>query len=196
MNNQIEKYDSDTGTVIHIKMNGNFLNSQIILGYFMLIFFDLLFLYLGYETYIKQEGYESYLGMAVLLIFLIKIHYDHIKNKNWIKHAEEVFHISKNRIAISKKIQNQTLQTIDLDTQTINEISFNRWQSGAYPPYLPDYSAGNIHFHTQKMSYSFGINLDKNEGEELITLLRSLIMQYQEPKHFIFASHLHLENKP
>jgi len=39
---------------------------------------------------------------------------------------------------------------------------------------------------------SFGINLNKEEAEAFITELRSLIMQYQEPRHFIFAPHMHL----
>lgn len=60
------------------------------------------------------------------------------------------------------------------------------------PPYLPDYSQGNIHLHTSNGDYSFEINLNKKESEEFMTQLRSLIMQYQEPRHFIFASHLHL----
>ena len=196
MNNQIKTYHSDTGTVIHLKMKGKLLKSQIALSCFMLTFFDLLFLYLSYEAYINKEGYESYLAIFLILILLIKMHYDDRRNRKWVTHAEEFFHISKNGITISKKIQNQTLQTIEINTQTINEISYSRWRGGAYPPYLPDYMAGNIHLHTHKKNYSFGINLDKNEGEEFISVLRSLIMQYQEPRYFIFTSHLHLESNP
>ena len=39
---------------------------------------------------------------------------------------------------------------------------------------------------------SVDITLNKEEAEAFITELRSLIMQYQEPRHFIFAPHMHL----
>ncbi|MER8281011.1 hypothetical protein ABTM55_18820 [Acinetobacter baumannii] len=32
----------------------------------------------------------------------------------------------------------------------------------------------------------------QEEAEAFITELRSLIMQYQEPRHFIFSPHMHL----
>lgn len=132
--------------------------------------------------------------MLAFLIYILYIHYEHWKNKRWVKHANEVFIISKNRLSISKKVFDQNLLTIDIDTQKINEISYKPWIGGRYPPYLPDSSKGNIHLHTSNGYYSFGINLNKKESEEFMTQLRSLIMQHQEPRHFIFASHLHLEN--
>ncbi|MCF4388315.1 hypothetical protein L1X30_16780, partial [Acinetobacter baumannii] len=68
----------------------------------------------------------------------------------------------------------------------------NKAGGNSNPPFLPDCSQGTIHLIGYEDGCSFGINLNKEEAEAFITELRSLIMQYQEPRHFIFAPHMHL----
>lgn len=136
MSNQFETRNSDIGITIHLKMNGKLLENQMLLGRFLLIIFDFLFVYLAYEAY-TDKGNLSFFELIIFLAFLIyilHIDYEHRKNNRWIKHADEVFIISKNKLSISKKCFDQNLLTIDIDTQKINEISYNPWLGGRYPP--------------------------------------------------------------
>ncbi|HCV3136255.1 TPA: hypothetical protein OV547_002622, partial [Acinetobacter baumannii] len=86
----------------------------------------------------------------------------------------------------------EKLLTKDINTQKIIEIVYRPWGGNSNPPFLPDCSQGTIHLIGYEDGCSFGINLNKEEAEAFITELRSLIMQYQEPRHFIFAPHMHL----
>lgn len=196
MPNQFEIQHSDTEITIHLKMNGDLLENQIVLERVILTVFDIGFIFLTYQAFTDSEGISAFIALFLFLLFIMYVHYEHRTNKRWLDHANETFLISKNSLRISKIYLNQHLLTFDIDTQKIIEIFYNPWLGGRYPPYLPDYYAGNIHIHTYKGSYSFGINLNKEEAETFIVQLRSLIMQLQEPRHFIFAPHMHLEKDP
>lgn len=193
MPNQFEICHSDTETTIHLKMNGDLLENQIVLERVILTVFDIVFIFFTYQVLTGGEGISTFILLFLFLLFIMYVHYEHRTNKRWLYHANETFLISKNNLRIFKRCLDQHLLTFDIDTQKIIEIFYNPWLGGRYPPYLPDYYAGNIHIHTYNGSYSFGINLNKEEAEAFIVQLRSLIMQLQEPRHFIFAPHMHLE---
>lgn len=192
MPNQIEISHLDTQTTIHLKMNGELLYNQKTLGFLSLITFDIAFVYLSYEAYTGKESVSIWLAALLFLVFIIYLHLEYRANKNWIDHGNETLIITKNSFSISKRCFEQTVSTIDIDTRQIIEIFYAPWIGGAHPPYLPDFRAGNIHIHTYNSSYSVAINLNQEEAKAFIIQLRSLIMQFQEPRHFIFVPHLHL----
>lgn len=187
MPNKFEIYTSDTEISIHLKMNGELFKNKMISGSVMLIILDIIFVYFAYGAYTNKDGVLTFFLLLLLLLYIIYTHYEHRKNKRWLEHSDETFLISKNRLIISKGCLNQNLLTIDIDTQKIINISYESWRGKGYPHYLPNCFEGNIHLHTYHGYYSFGINLDKEEAEEFIIELRSLIMQFQEPLYFIFV---------
>ncbi|CAI3144622.1 hypothetical protein MWMV18_MWMV18_01457 [Acinetobacter calcoaceticus] len=192
MPNQFETHTSDTGTTIHLKMNGELIENLIALDFLMLTFFDIVFIYGVYEVYSENDGALTLILIFLFLPFLFYLHNEYRKNKRWAKNAEETFFISKNNLRISKEYLGEKLLTKDINTQKIIEIVYRPWNGGSNPPFLPDCSQGTIHVIGYDDGCSFGINLSKEEAEAFITELRSLIMQQQEPRHFIFAPHIHL----
>jgi len=193
MPNQFETHTSDVGTTIHLKMNGELVENLIALDLLALTFFDILFVYGVYIVYAENDSFLTFFLIFILLPFLFYLHSEYRKNKRWIKNAEETFFISKNNLCISKECLGKNLLTQDINTQKIIEIVYRPWGGSSNPPFLPDCSQGTIHLITYGGGgCSFGINLNKEEAEAFITELRSLIMQYQEPRHFIFAPHMHL----
>lgn len=193
MPNQFETHTSDPRTTIHLKMNGELVENLIALDFLTLTFFDILFVYSIYEVYAENDSFLIFFLILILLPFLFYLHFEYRKNRQWIKNAEETFFISKNNLRISKECLGKNLLTNDINTQKIIEIFYRPWNGGLNPPFLPDCGEGTIHLITYGGGgCSFGINLNKEEAETFITELRSLIMQYQEPRHFIFAPHMHL----
>ncbi|MDS7930967.1 hypothetical protein RMB13_16115 [Acinetobacter sp. V102_4] len=192
MPNQFETHTSDTGTTIHLKMNGELIENLIALDFLMLTFFDIVFIYGVYDVYAENDGALTLILIFLFLPFLFYLHNEYRKNKRWAKNAEETFFISKNNLRISKECLGEKLLTKDINTQKIIEIVYRPWNGGLNPPFLPDCSQGTIHVIGYDDGCSFGINLNKEEAEAFITELRSLIMQQQEPRHFIFAPHMHL----
>ncbi|MDC5090167.1 hypothetical protein OHW39_14705 [Acinetobacter baumannii] len=192
MPNQFETHTSDVGTTIHLKMNGENLENLIIWDRVIVTTYDIFFVCIAFEAYTKNEGIQTFIVLLLFLLFLFYKHYEYRKNKQWSKNAEETFFISKNNLRISKDCLGKNLLTKDINTQKIIEIVYRPWRGGAYPPFLPEFHQGTIHLMGYDDGCSFGINLNKEEAEAFITELRSLIMQYQEPRHFIFAPHMHL----
>ncbi|MCW1291413.1 hypothetical protein MXE36_17650, partial [Acinetobacter baumannii] len=158
----------------------------------IVITYDIFFVCIAFEAYTKNEGIQTFIVLLLFLLLLFYKHYEYRKNKQWSKNAEETFFISKNNLRISKDCLGKNLLTKDINTQKIIEIVYRPWSGGAYPPFLPEFHQGTIHLIGYDDGCSFGINLNKEEAEAFITELRSLIMQYQEPRHFIFAPHMHL----
>ncbi len=192
MPNQFETHTSEVGTTIHLKMNGELVENLIALDFLALTFFDILFVYGVYIVYAENDSFLIFFLIFIFLPFLFYLHSEYRKNKRWIKNAEEIFFISKNNLCISKECLGKNLLTQDINTQKIIEIVYRPWGGSSNPPFLPDCSQGAIHLIGYDDGCSFGINLNKEEAETFITELRSLIMQYQEPRHFIFAPHMHL----
>lgn len=192
MPNQFETHTSDVGTTIHLKMNGENLENLIIWDRVIVTTYDILFVCIAFEAYIENEGIQTFIVLLLFLLFLFYKHYEYRKNKRWAKNAEETFFISKNNLRISKDCLGKNLLTKDINTQKIIEIVYRPWSGGAYPPFLPEFHQGTIHLIGYNDDCSFGINLNKEEAEAFITELRSLIMQQQELRHFIFAPHMHL----
>ncbi|MDC4616807.1 hypothetical protein OHV66_15190 [Acinetobacter baumannii] len=193
MPNQFETHTSDAGTTIHLKMNGELIKNLIALDCIAITLFDIVFVYGFYEVYVENDGVLTLVLIFLVLPFIFYLHYEYRKNKRWAKNAEEIFFISKNNLRISKECLGDKLLIKDINTQKIIEIVYRPWNGGLNPPFLPDYSQGTIHLITYGGGgCSFGINLNKEEAETFITELRSLIMQQQEPRHFIFAPHMHL----
>lgn len=193
MPNQIEISTSATEVTIQLKMNGERLKYQKILERVLLTIHDITFVYFAYEVYMDKSDVLTYGLLFLFLLYLLYMHYESSKIRKWVEHAEETFLISKNSLKITKTSLGKDLLTVDIDTQKIIEIFYKPWVGGAYPPYLPDCREGNIHIHAYNGGSSFGINLDQEEAEAFIVQLRSFIMQFQKPRHFIFAPHLHLE---
>ncbi|MFX9650278.1 hypothetical protein ABTU72_02460 [Acinetobacter baumannii] len=192
MPNQFETHTSDVGTTIHLKMNGENLENLIIWDRVIVTTYDIFFVCIAFEAYTENEGIQIFIVLLLFLLFLFYKHYEYRKNKRWAKNAEETFFISKNNLRISKDCLVKNLLTKDINTQKIIEIVYRPWSGGAYPPFLSEFHQGTIHLIGYDDGCSFGINLNKEEAEAFITELRSLIMQCQEPRHFIFAPHMHL----
>lgn len=196
MPNQFEIYKSETEVTIHLKMTGDFIADQIILDRIYIAIYEIAFIYFVYSAFTEPWGIFTFLILSLFLVMIIYAHYEHRIKKKWVQHAEEIFLISKNNLRISKRSFGKELLTIDIDTQTITEINYNgAFLGNMYPSILPSYLDGRVILHTQQSAYAVGINLNKEEAETLMTQLRSLIMQFQQPQHFIFAPHLHLEKK-
>ncbi|MGE9796310.1 hypothetical protein [Acinetobacter baumannii] len=192
MPNQFETHTSDAGTTIHLKMNGELIENLIALDCIAITLFDIVFVYGVYEVYAENDSVLTLFLIFLVLPFIFYLHYEYRKNKRWAKNAEEIFFISKNNLHISKECLGEKLLTKDINTQKIIEIVYRPWGGCTNPPFLPDCGQGTIHLIGYEGGCSFGINLNKEEAEAFITELSSLIMQYQEPRHFIFAPHMHL----
>lgn len=196
MPNQFEICNSVTEAMIHLKMTGNLFEDRIVFDRMYIAIYEITFIYFVYAAFTEQWSIFTFILLLLFLAMLIYVHYEHRSNKKWVQHAEEIFLISKNNLRILKRCLEKDLLTIDIDTQTIVEISYKgAWGGRMYPSILPSCSEGTVVLHTQHGAYAVGINLNKEEAETLMTQLRSLIMQFQQPRHFIFAPHLHLEKK-
>lgn len=189
MLNQLKMTRLDTEIMIDLQINAAPFKNRILFSRMVLIILAIVFLYFAYGFYLEHKG----IWVFALILGYLFCYYEYRKNKNWINHAKESFLISKNNLKVSKYCAGKLVSVVDIDTQKIIQITYAPCVSATYP-YLPNKQDGNIHIHSTQEGCSFGIGLSKDEAESFVIQLRSLIMEFQQPCHFIFLPHVHLKS--
>ncbi|MEB3754013.1 hypothetical protein [Acinetobacter sp. MD2(2019)] len=189
MSNELKTYSSDNEVIIDLKMNGDNLLGEIHFSFLMLLFYDAFAFYMTYELLMSNQSisFISILMILITSIGIIYFHYEHNKKKKWIIHAHQIFYFSKNKLIIVRKCLDEELARTEIDTQEIVKIKFSHHLGDINPPFLPDYCNGNIHIYTYNGITSFAINLNKKEAKSLIQKITTLIMQFHDPKNYIFS---------
>lgn len=189
VNQPLQTDSSEKCTTIKLKKNNNLLKEQIFLAFCIQAFYDFVYIYLTYNLFTDTPNinFVEITLVIVFGLFMLYNHYSLRKNRKWLKNTNETLFISKNSIVISKKYFDKELARKNIDTQGIIKIFYQPWSIAPYPPYLPDYDCGCVHIKTYEGDTIFGINLSEQEGHALIKELIPLIMQYHEPKNYIFA---------
>lgn len=190
MPNEFKTYTSEDEVIIDLKMDGDQLVGEIQISFLLLLFYDAIAFYFTYSFLMSSEEvtFMSILMVIATWIGMIYLHREHNKKKKWIIHAHQIFYFSKNKIVIVRKCLDEELARTEIDTQGVVKVKFSHHVSSLQPPFLPDYWSGNIHIHSYGGTTSFAINLDEQEANDFINQITTLIMQFHDPKNYIFAA--------
>lgn len=190
MPNELKTYTSEKEVIVDLKMDGDNLVGEIQFSFLLLLFYDAVAFYLtyGFLTSSEEVTFISILMIFVAWIGVIYFHREHNKKKRWIIHAHQIFYFSKNKIVIVRKCLDEELARTEIDTQGIVKVKFSHHVGDSQPPFLPDYWCGNVHIHSYDGTISFAINLDEQEANGFINQITALIMQFHDPKNYIFAA--------
>lgn len=189
MPNELKTYTSENEVIIDLKMDGDNLTGTIQFTFLVLLFYDAAAFYFTYEFLTSSEKitFISILMIFIAWIGVIYFHREHNKKKKWIIHAHQIFYFSKNKLVIVRRCLDEELVRTEIDTQGIVKIKFSQHVGDSQPPFLPDYLSGNIHIYSYNGTTSFAINLDEQEAKDFINQITALIMQFHDPKNYIFA---------
>jgi hypothetical protein len=190
MPNELKTYASENEVIIDLKMDGDNLSGEIQFSFFMLLFYDAIAFYWTYGFLISNEDvtFISILAIFLMWVGMIYFHREHNKKKKWITQAHQTFYFSKNKIVLVRKCLDEELSRTEIDTQGIVKIKFSEHVGHIQPPFLPNYWSGNIHIHSYDGITSFAINLDEQEANSFINQITILIMQFHDPKNYIFSA--------
>lgn len=189
MPNELKTHTSENEVIIDLKMDGDNLGGEIQFSFFLLLFYDAIAFYFTYSLLTSsEEAIISILAIFFMWIGILYLHLEYNKKKKWITQAHQIFYFSKNKIVLVRKCLDEELARTEIDTQGIVKIQFSRHLSDIQPPFLPDYWSGNIHIHSYDGITSFAINLDEQEANSFINQITALIIQFHDPKNYIFSA--------